>query len=160
MPDWQVLLRARLGPLRLSPQMEDEVVAELAAHFEDECRERAEAGVPADEAVHSTLAQVPDWQRFRRDLQHSKEDPMNHRTRALWLPGALTCLFSYLAQAMMVRAGLKPEYVWRASEFGIAGIAFYLPWFFPLPIVGALGAWWSRRAGGTLRERLLAALLP
>jgi len=85
---------------------------------------------------------------------------MNRRTRALWLPGAFTCLFSYLALAMMVRAGLQPQYVWRASEFGIAGIGFYLPWFFPLPIVGALGAWWSRRAGGTLRERLLAALLP
>jgi hypothetical protein len=160
MPDWPRLVRQRLGPLLLSPEGEQEVLAEVATHLEDDYREQIEAGVLADQAVQATLAQVSDWKRFRRELQHSKEDPMNHRTRALWLPGAFTCLFSYLALALMVRAGLQPQYVWRASEFGIAGIGFYLPWFAPLPIVGALGAWWSRRAGGTLRERLLAVLLP
>ena len=82
---------------------------------------------------------------------------MNDRTRALWLPGAFTCLFSYLALAFMIRAGLQPHFAWLASGMGIA---LYLPWFAPLPLVGALGAWWSRRAGGTRRHRLLAVLLP
>ena len=160
MPDWEQILRQRLGRLRLSPEDEEQVIAELAAHFEELYGEQVDAGLPAGRALDAALAQVKHWKRFRRELQHSKEDRMNHRTRALWLPGAFTCLFSYLALALMVRAGLKPQYVWRASEFGIAGIAFYLPWFAPLPVVGALTAWWSRRAGGERLHRLLAVLLP
>ena len=157
MPDWQALLRARLGPLRLSPQGQAEVIAELAAHFEDEHRARLDAGAPPDQVVHSTLAQVRDWKRFRRDLESNKEDPMNQRVRALWLPGLFACLFCFSLLAVMIRAGLRPRFIWLAPAMGVA---FYVPWFVALILVGALAAWWSRRAGGAVRERLQAALLP
>ena len=157
MPDWQALLRRRLGPLRLSPQGEAEVIAELAAHFEDDCRERIEAGAPADRAVKSALDEVRDWQRLRRDLQSNKEDPMNQRTRVLWLPGLFACFFCFSLLAMIIRAGLHPRFIWLAPTMGVA---FYIPWFVALILVGALACWWSRRAGGALRQRLLAVLLP
>ena len=34
MPDWIEIVQARLGPLGLDPQREEEVVAELAAEYE------------------------------------------------------------------------------------------------------------------------------
>ena len=35
-----------------------------------------------------------------------------------------------------------------------------LPWVALQPLVGAVGASWSRRVGGSLREQLIAALAP
>jgi hypothetical protein len=37
---------------------------------------------------------------------------------------------------------------------------FYWQWFVCLPLVGAIGAYWSRNAGGKLLERALAASSP
>lgn len=157
MPDWEQILRQRLSPLHLSPGSEEQVIAELAAHFEELYGEQIDAGLPADRALDATLAQVKHWKRFRRDLQCSKEDPMNRRTRAFWFPGLFSCLLSYLSLALIVRAGLRPQLVWLSPDFGVG---FYLTWFAPLPVVGALAAWWSRRAGGARLQRMLAVLLP
>jgi len=82
---------------------------------------------------------------------------MNQRVRALWLPGLFACFFCFSLLAMMIRAGLQPRFIWLAPAMGVA---FYIPWFGALILVGALAGWWSRRAGGAVRERLQAALLP
>lgn len=157
MPDWPHILRQRLGRLRLSPEDEEQVIAELVAHFEELYAGQLDAGLPADRALDTTLAQVKNWKRFRRELQRSKEDPMNRRARAFWLPGLFSCLFCFSLLKAMVFAGLEPRFVWLAPAMGVA---FYIPWFVALIVVGALAAWWSRRAGGAVRERLEAALLP
>ena len=35
MPDWNLLISERIGTLALSPQVRDEIVAELATHLEE-----------------------------------------------------------------------------------------------------------------------------
>ena len=37
---------------------------------------------------------------------------------------------------------------------------FVVPWLISQPVVGAVAAYWSRRAGGAVRHQLLAALAP
>jgi hypothetical protein len=37
---------------------------------------------------------------------------------------------------------------------------FLIPWFVLQPLVGAVAAYWSRRAGGAVRQQLIAALAP
>jgi hypothetical protein len=46
MPDWRQYLRARLGPLGLHHEREEEILTELAEHLEDQC-----AAAQAEKAI-------------------------------------------------------------------------------------------------------------
>lgn len=82
---------------------------------------------------------------------------MNERTRRFWLPGVFTLLLSEALLMLAARVGPFP----RVIPFGEAlPLVLYWPWLLTLPVVGALGAYWSRRAGGRLLVRLGASLFP
>jgi len=155
MPDWRGLVKSRLGRLRLSPQRESEIVAELADHFEDLSEEGISRGLSEGAAVVRALAEVRDWDQLRRDIRRAEleEVVMKHRMMSVWLPGLLTGALAWLLPVFLQPFGLHPR------EFG-PGLAIFLPWTLALLPIGALGAYGSRWAGGNAREMTLAGIFP
>ncbi len=82
---------------------------------------------------------------------------MNYRTKVLWLPAFCTFLLNGLLQALLQFAGLRPHIYWLSR--GLC-IPFHIPWLLTLPIIGAVGAFWSKRAGGSGSHRILVSLAP
>ena len=85
---------------------------------------------------------------------------MNHRTKCLWLPGLVTMTLSMgLLRAIQLpwfqAGGTQPRFLYMDR---LSYVTVYWPWLLALPVIGALGAYWSRRAGGKLIERVLASL--
>ncbi|HMD99158.1 MAG TPA: hypothetical protein VKM93_17755 [Terriglobia bacterium] len=82
---------------------------------------------------------------------------MKRRAKNLWLPGIVTSFASVALLGVLDRAGVKP-----LTIFISVGQTLYLDlfWLLALPLLGALGAWWSKRAGGGPRERALAGIFP
>jgi len=59
--------------------------------------------------------------------------------------------------ALLIFGGLYPHiYLLRDGLF----IPFYVPWLVALPIIGAVAAFWSQRAGGRVSHRLVVSLAP
>ncbi len=158
MPDWQQHVRERLGALGIGAEREEEVVAELAGHFEDAydgCLERK--ATPAS-AFACAFGEVSNWARLSREIRHATgEDPMNERTKRLWLPGMVTLLLSSVLLMYVTHYGPLPQFVWVDSQMPLL---LYVPWLVTLPAFGALGAFWSRRAGGRVRARIAAGVFP
>ena len=90
MRDWQAVIRKNLRGLRLDPACQQDIVAELAAHLEDVCREFRAEGRSEAEAFRCSLEEVTDWHRLAARIQRAKreEEVMNTRTKQLWLPGS------------------------------------------------------------------------
>ena len=83
---------------------------------------------------------------------------MNARTRNLWLPGMTTLALAWGLLSILWHAGLSPL---RVLPMGAPQyVMIHVPWLVGLPVIGAVGAYWSRRVGGKLLERLLAGLFP
>jgi hypothetical protein len=149
MADWQELVRQRLSGLALDALEKDEVYAELAAHLEESCESLRTKGLSEQAAVRQTLAQVADWKDLRREIQtaRTKESIMNDRVRQLWLPGFLTFVLSAGLLALNGIFGPKPWALMRVGQPPI--VLFFIPWLLSLPLVGAMGAYLSHRAGGS-----------
>ncbi len=145
MPDWNSYVRRQLGSTGLPRDCEQEMVAELAGHFED-----------MGATPRSAQDEVGDWAALARDLRNAKEGFMNARLRNFWIPGLVTGVLSTLALRLVQAAGLRPIVTFTHK----VEIVIYLPWLIILPLAGALGAYWSRQAGGEARVRLLAAIFP
>ena len=77
---------------------------------------------------------------------------MKHRLQQLWIPGFVALILSMLILATLLEQGIQPH---RSS-----GILLYTPWLWSLPCLGALGAYLSRRAGGSGSSMLLASVFP
>jgi len=167
MPDNQGLLRQHLGKLGLGSQREEEIIRELSEHLEDHAAALETRGVARQEAVEEALKTVPEWSELRNEIlsAETEEATMNYqgtyRTKILWLPalGALTLSSSLLA--LLQFSGLVPRFYWLSDRMsGADYFTFYVPWLIALPVVGAVAALWSKRAGGEAIHRLLAALAP
>ncbi len=87
-----------------------------------------------------------------------KENAMhlNDRTKRFWLPGMSMLLASAGFLAILQAAGFRPYFtvLWLrggpASPHGLYWpLMLYFPWLCFLPFLGAAGAYWSRRAGGS-----------
>ncbi len=81
---------------------------------------------------------------------------MNMRVRQLWAPALSTFLVSVSVQLAGLSVPQLPPWVLFAPN-GVSVVLAPL-WILALPFIGALGAWLSLRAGGNIRDRLLAAL--
>jgi hypothetical protein len=95
---------------------------------------------------------------------------MTNRVKQFWLPSFLT-LFLSMGLLMLVQfSGPNPMpfnllLVWvvaRKSAWSpVAPVAVvYLPWLFSLPLVGAMGAYLSNRAGASRRAMLSSIVFP
>ena len=156
MHDWPAIVSARLAALGLDAAREEEIRAELAGHLEDEYAAALQRGRSEQEAIACALARVPDWVDLARTIHQAdkKEDLMSPDTKTFWLPGmaALCC-----AGAAILVSTRLPSSLWAnpkaSAPMAALTIACYVAF-------GALGSWWSRRAGGGTRARFAAGLFP
>jgi hypothetical protein len=158
MPDWLAYVNDRLGPLPLSLAESVQVREELAAHLEDSYLSLRAQGASESDAVRLTCDQVSSWQELRRDILAAKlEAFMQNRVSQLWIPGLVTLFSAYALLAVMQFAGLR---VMVSHPGEPRGIVLYLPWILSLPLIGAVGAYLSRRAQATGWRVYFAAALP
>jgi hypothetical protein len=160
MLNWQELVRERLSGLALDAGEKDEVHAELAAHLEDSYEAFWAEGVPEPEAVQQTLAQVADWKELQRKIHFARirKDMMTNRVTQLWLPGLLTFAVSMGLEALVQKFGPRP--IVLDLDKGTPVLMFYTAWLLMLPLVGGLGAYLSKRAGGSVRIVLASSIFP
>ncbi len=142
--DWIRYVQQNLGPIGLPTECEQEIVTELATHFED-------MGTPA--AADDPVA---DWTALRRDIRRAKELSMRDRLQNFWLPGLATGVLAAYLLTFMQKLGMRPIVIFTYNT----QIVLYLPWLIALPVVGAMGAYWSRQKGGNPSVRLLTAIFP
>ena len=163
MPDYQELVKARLGKLGLGTRREEEIVRELGEHLEDHAAALETSGVTRHEAVEEALKDVSNWGEFRAEIlsAETEETNMNYRTKALWLPALCALTLSNVLLATIQIFGPLPHFYWLSRDMSMRPyFTFFVPWLITQPVVGAIAAYWSRRAGGTVRYQLLAALAP
>lgn len=158
MPNWTELLRERLDLRGLSPQQQEETVAELAGHLDELFDEYRAQGLNESDAVARTLGEVPDWRALAKTIQSAKreEGNMNNRTKHFWLPGLVSLTAANLILMILIRLGLQPH-VYNMRQ---TAMTVYFPWLAALPLCGALGAYLSRRTGGGRFARVAAGLFP
>jgi hypothetical protein len=162
MPDWKKLVREGvrkyLEACDLPSATREDVIVELAAHLEETYAEARSEGLTEAAAIELTLQEVEDWVVLSKEIFEAKmeDEQMNTRTKSLWLPGMATLLGSSLFLMVLQRTAFQPRLVW----IGHATMLFYWPWLAGLPLFGALGAYLSQRAHGSIRARLAAGLSP
>jgi hypothetical protein len=164
MHDWEALVDRHLAGLALEPAESAEVIAELAAHLAESCEELHRQGMTEEEAVRRTVSQVEDWQDLRRRIQtaRTKENIMTNRVKQFWLPSLLTLLLAMGVLALIQIFGPNPWTVARHSGWSlVAPVAVvYIPWLLSLPLVGAMAAYLSTRAGGSHRAVFSSVVFP
>ena len=160
MPDWQKLVREQLAGSDLGHQEEDEVVPELAGHLEEAFESFCREGMSEQDATRRALAQVADWNALSRGiyLARSKEDNMEPRVTRFWLPGLLGFALAMVLEAASYRFDSHPLVL--SLDRGTPILRFHISWIFALLLVGAMAAYLSRRAGGTLPTALLSSIFP
>jgi hypothetical protein len=160
MPDWQKLVSRHLFGLPLDPAEKDEIHAELAAHLEDTYESLRGDGIDDSEAAKRTLGLAGDWQDLQRKitLVRRRKDTMTNRVTQLWLPGLATFLLSQGILALLQIFGPQAWILAKEGDLPLADL--YVWWLIPLPLLGALGAYLSWRAGGAQRALLLSIVFP
>jgi hypothetical protein len=155
MRDWEVRVEQHLTGLALEPTERAEVIAELAAHLEETCAELRKQGMTEEATAQIALGQVKDWRVLCRRIQRAKkkENTMTNRARQLWVPSLLTLLLSMGLLALIQIFGPKPWlFGWDGKSrwtFVAPALMVYVPWLLSLPVIGAMGAFLSSRAGGS-----------
>lgn len=159
MRDWGAFVRATFAASRDGAVVDDLVCEELAGHLAEVHAEALRDGATDTEATARALACVPDWLDLAEAVSRHRRGgpPMSETTRTVWIPGlAMTvCAAAAIAAVTTLEsparwADPRPWTQWLAA--GIA-LTFYAG-------LGAAGAAWSRRAGGTVWARLGAGLFP
>ncbi len=164
MPDWQALVRSQLDGLALQPHERAEVIEELAAHLEETFEGARRQGFAEQDAAQRCLSEVKDWRALRRRIQAARtmENIMTNRVKQFWLPSLLTLLLSMGLLALIQIFGPHPWMVARHSGWSlVAPVAVvYIPWLLSLPLIGAMGAYLSNRAGGSQRAVFSSTVFP
>lgn len=166
MPDWPELVRQRLSCLALDSAEKEEVQAELAAHLEESYEAFRAEGLPECEAFQRTLPQFSDWKALQGKIHAARngEDSMTNRVKQFWLPSLLTLLSSMGLLMLIEFFGPNPWVIPPEHRRGWLVIApaavVYLPWLLSLPVIGAIGAYLSIRAGGARREAFTSIIFP
>ena len=164
MLDWQDVVRQRLAGLALEPGDASQVLEELAGHLEERYRFLLREGVSEEEAARCTLEHVSDWQELKQMIEaaRKKETAMPKRVAQFWLPAFLTLLLSMVLLAAIEVYGphpwISPTPGGRLRMTPVAVV--YVSWLLFLPLIGALGAYTSRRAGGSARAVFFSIVFP
>jgi hypothetical protein len=157
MRDWKLLVHERLGLLCTNPQEQEEVVSELACHLEDVYKAKHAKGLPESEAIECALEELAGGRRLGRRIQNSKEGKMNERTRKFWLPAFASITAACILVAVVAQLSYVPRIIVLRSE---AAMLVYPIWLFGQLLPGAVGAYFSRRAGGNRLTRLITGMFP
>lgn len=158
MLDWSELIRERLEGSRRAAQLEPEVVRELADYLEDLFGARNLREGATRQELDLVAAEVKNWPRLARRINEARGGTMRkQRTLAMWLPGIVNCVAAFLMLGLSQKIASLPRIVSAAPRISSL---LYFGWILLLPGCGAAAAWWSLRAGGTLTNRFIAAILP
>jgi hypothetical protein len=164
MLDWQKLVRQRLSGLALDAGEKEEVHAELAAHLEEMHEQARSKGMGEEQAAEFVVAQVTDWKDLQHKIQNArqKENTMTPRITRFWLPSLLTLTLAMSIPMLLAKLGLDTAKLLTLQGSAQRNYNFtvYAAWMVALPLVGALGAYLSGRAGGTQRAMVLSAVFP
>jgi hypothetical protein len=163
MPDWRGLVRQRLTGIQLKEHEAAEVIEELADHLEDACRSFLRKGLLEEECVQEVLREVSSWRDLRAEIEPSrkKEPAMNKRVSQFWFPAFLTLLLSQVALMLIQEFGPR-DYLSPAASHPrmLAQNAVFAAWLVTLPLIGALGAYLSGRAGADAKSIFAAVTFP
>jgi len=158
MPDWLAYVSGKLGRLPLPEAESSQVREELAAHLEDSYLSLLARGVSESDAERLVCDQVPSWRELHREILAAKPEAfMQNRITQLWIPGLVTLFAAYGLLAVTQFAGLRAI---TSHPGEPRAIVLYLPWILCLPLIGAVGAYLSRRARATGWRVYFAASLP
>ena len=163
MPNWQEFVGQRLSGLALDVAEKEEVHAELSAHLEESYESLRAEGLAEQAAINGALSQVADWDKLGRQIQSARrrENTMTPRVNRLWLPSLVTLLISIFLLPLLESLGLNPQFFFLVGHHDRTyGLSVYTVWLATLPFVGALGAYLSRRAGGTRRAIIISGTFP
>ena len=164
MPDWQQIVSSKLSGLALEPEEVTQVLEEVAGHLEEEYQSLLSKDVPEKEAARRALRRVDDWQALKQMIESArkKENPMPKRVTQFWLPAFLTLLLSMVLLTFIEVFGphpwISPTPGGRLRMTPVAVV--YVSWLLFLPLIGALGAYMSRRAGGSARVVFFSIVFP
>ena len=162
MPDLQQLIREKVGALSLPAEVEQEIIAELAAHLEDRCDHLQRDGAGASAALAQAMQDLGPGRKLGRRIARAKEDWMS-RTHRLLVPAAttmmLTAIFQFVQNQLWEHHLTLPatKVLWTDSYSAVVTNPGLLA---ASVLIGAVGAYLSRRNGGTIRDRVLAVLAP
>lgn len=158
MRDWSELIRERLAAKSRGAQLEPEVVRELAEYLEDRSAAQSLREGTVRHDLDLAAVEVKNWPRLARRINEARGGAMRkHRTLAMWLPGVVNCMTAFWVLGLTQKLASRPRIVSAAPRISSM---LYLGWILMLSACGAAAAWWSRRAGGTLTNRFIAAILP
>ncbi|HEX4543733.1 MAG TPA: hypothetical protein VH114_11240 [Candidatus Acidoferrum sp.] len=164
MLDCQKLVRQRLSRLALDAGEKEEVHAELAAHLEEMYELARCKGMGEEQASQFVLEQVTDWKDLQHKIQNArqKENTLTPRVTRFWLPSLLTMTLAMIIPTLFAKFGLDGVKLLtlQGSAQRNYNLMVYAAWMVALPLVGALGAYLSGRAGGTQRAMVLSAVFP
>ena len=155
--DWRSLVETRLGALSSDSTEEAEIRAELVSHLEDLYADQIAGGSSEAEAIDRALEELAGGRRLGRRIRNSREDEMNERTRKFWLPALASISAACILLAVIAQLSYLPRVVLLRSA---TATLVYPAWLLGQPFLGALGAYFSRRAGGSRLMRLTAGLAP
>jgi hypothetical protein len=166
MHDWRETIRGHIQRRGLPRALPDEVVSELAAHLEESYEDARTRGLNQAEAFEHALQGVGDWNVLTKNIFRATQEKeqtmfigaMNYRTKSLWLPGLANFTAASLFLLVLTQISLQPQFLVRLNS-GL-GRSLYIGWLFAQLFFGALGAFLSRRAGGTRTVRVAAATFP
>ena len=161
MPDWQQLVRERLGALGLDASTEQEIIKELADHLRDRFDSLQKNGLTETKALNSALAGENDWIRLARRIQQEKQgrEIMSEHIRTIGGPGIVALAITLSLGPLLRGLGYEPHFIRMGPDYP------QLLLFDPLMLLGfigagALAAYWSGHLGGGRMARMLAALFP
>ena len=156
MVDWNKYVGERLCGLQVHGSRKREIIEELASHY----RELQSAILMTGSTEYESLQQMgldqTDWRQLVLDIQQA-EDDMNHRTKAVLIPGTINFLIYSLSSSALFLLSQRPTIHWAVLG---ALFMYHYQLVIILPLVGALGAFLSRKNDGTLRENLFAGVFP
>ena len=155
--DWGKIVRERMQSPNAPRTVDEEVIAELAAHLAEAYEHAKSHGMTETAALEATLQEVTDWRVLAQDIirAQSREVDMNDRIKRWWLLAAVTWLGATLSLNVADRID-HPELILRRP----IPVMFPLPWLATLILVGAAGAFLAQRADAPRKTRLLVATSP
>lgn len=159
--DWQKSVREHLEACNLPREIRDDVVTELAAHLEEAYADAMAHGLGDAEAVEHALQEAGNWNVLAENIArvtYKEEQSMNNRTKSFWLPALASFTAASLFLLALTKISMQPQSLIRLSS-GL-GRPFYFGWVAAQILFGALGAFLSRRAGGSRTTRILAGIFP
>lgn len=159
-PDWKAIVCEYLDLSRFSPEQQNEIVAELAAHLEDLYAENLRQGFSAADAIEHARHELSE-KNLSKNIHRMKckEGTMNTRTKQLLLPGLASITVAIFAPVLLI---WTVEW-FRFHSFGDGAqhhVAFRFGFVVAYFLGGGIGAYLCRRSGGSPLSRIVVAVLP